>query len=94
MDDQKVQSKTTKPILNKTKLAKPLEVKPLEAKPALGRKVTAVKPALAKPLKDNLLMAIVKVLHESKTELTDKIQKVVNKSIKKIVKKTDTQVRK
>jgi len=48
-----------------------------------------VKPNVVKSLKSKLIVAVHKVLKDNKVELTDKIQKVVNKSIKKIVKKTD-----
>ena len=57
------------------------------------KKVT-VKPSIAKPLREKLVLAVHKVLKDNKSELTDKIQKVVNKSIKKIVKKTDKQIKK
>ena len=48
----------------------------------------------AKPLKDKLIAAVHKVLIENKSVLTDKIQKVINKSIKKITKKTGKQIEK
>lgn len=43
----------------------------------------------SKALKGKLLAAINKVLRASKADLTDKTQKVVTKSIKRIVQKTD-----
>jgi ElaB/YqjD/DUF883 family membrane-anchored ribosome-binding protein len=51
-------------------------------------------PSVAKPLTDKLMAAVHKVLKANKSELTDKMQKVVNKSIKKIVKNTDKQIQK
>lgn len=55
---------------------------------------TTVKPLVTKSLKSKLIAAVHKVLQDNKAELTDKIQKVVNKSIKKIVKKTDKKIKK
>ena len=52
------------------------------------------KSTMSKQLKDKLIAAVHIVLKENKSELTDEIQKVVNKSIKKIVKKTDKQIKK
>jgi hypothetical protein len=52
------------------------------------------KSIITKPLKVKLIAAVHKVLKDNKSALTDKIQKVVNKSIKKIVKKTDKQIKK
>jgi hypothetical protein len=57
-------------------------------------KTAMVKPSIEKPLREKLMLAVHKVLKDNKSELTDKIQKVVNKSIKKIVKKTDKQIKK
>lgn len=51
-----------------------------------------VKPTVAKTLQFKLIAAVHKVLKDNKAELTDKIEKVVNKSIKKIVKKTDKKI--
>ncbi|MBK7762834.1 MAG: hypothetical protein IPI46_05595 [Bacteroidetes bacterium] len=48
----------------------------------------------AKTLKEKLMTAIHKVLKEDQSELSAKIQKVVNKAIKKIVKKSDKQIKK
>jgi hypothetical protein len=45
-------------------------------------------------LKEKLVIAVNKVLHANKSELTNKIEKVVNKSIEKIVKKTDKEIEK
>lgn len=53
-----------------------------------------VKPNVVKSLKSKLIGAVHKALKDNKVELTDKIQKVVNKSIKKIVKKTDEKLKK
>lgn len=53
-----------------------------------------MKPIITKPLKTKLIAAVHKVLINNQSELTDKIQKVVNKSIKRIVKKTDQQIKK
>jgi predicted transcriptional regulator len=52
------------------------------------------KPAVVKSLKFKLIAAVHKVLKDNKSELTDKIQKVVDKSIKRIVKKTDKKIKK
>jgi L-lactate utilization protein LutC len=41
-----------------------------------------------KSLKEKLLVAIKKVLKDNKSDLTNKIEKVVKKSIKNIVKKS------
>ena len=41
-----------------------------------------------KSLKEKLLVAIKKVLKNNKSDLTNKIEKIVKKSIKNIVKKT------
>lgn len=41
-----------------------------------------------KSLKGKLLVAIKKVLKDNKSDLTNKIEKIVKKSIKNIVKKT------
>ena len=57
-------------------------------------KPIVVKPAMAKTLKEKLMMAVQKVLNDAETELTVDIHKVVNKAIKKIVKKTDKQLKK
>jgi uncharacterized protein (DUF1810 family) len=57
-------------------------------------KSATVKPSVVKTLKEKMIVAVHKVLKDNKAELTDKIQKVVNKSIKKIVKKTDKQIKK
>jgi hypothetical protein len=51
-------------------------------------------PSLAKPLKEKLFSAVHKVLKDNKAEMTDKIQKIINKSIEKIVKRTDKQIKK
>jgi hypothetical protein len=59
-----------------------------EVKPLL------VKPSNIKSLKDKLIAAVHKVLNENKAELTFKIEKLVKKSIKRIVKKTDNQIKK
>lgn len=58
------------------------------------KKSKRIKPSTAKSLKSKLITAVHKVLRNNKSELTDKIQKVVNKSIKKIVKKTDKKIKK
>lgn len=50
------------------------------------------KPVITKSLKEKLVMAVHKVLKDNKSELSDKIEKVINKSIKKIVKKTDKKI--
>ncbi len=55
---------------------------------------TRVKPSVSKSLKSKLIAAVHKVLKDNKAELTDKIQNVVNKSIKRIVKKTDKKIKK
>ena len=47
-----------------------------------------------KPLKEKLLIAVNKVLKDNNSELTNKIENVVKKSIKRIVKKTDKQNKK
>ena len=47
-----------------------------------------------KPLKEKLLESVNKVLKDNKSEFTDKIQKTVNKFVKRIVKKTDKQNKK
>ncbi|KOY84459.1 hypothetical protein AD998_20920 [bacterium 336/3] len=57
-------------------------------------KSATVKPSVVKTLKEKMIVVVHKVLKDNKAELTDKIQKVVNKSIKKIVKKTDKQIKK
>jgi flagellar biosynthesis/type III secretory pathway protein FliH len=57
-------------------------------------KSETVKPSVVKTLTEKMIAAVHKVLKDNKAELTDKIQKVVNKSIKKIVKKTDKQIKK
>jgi len=44
-----------------------------------------------KLLKEKLLVAVNKVLKDNKTELTNKIESVVMKSINRIVKKSDKQ---
>lgn len=44
-----------------------------------------------KLLKEKLLAAVNKVLKDNKTELTNKIESVVMKSINRIVKKSDKQ---
>lgn len=44
-----------------------------------------------KLLKEKLLAAVKKVLKDNKTEPTKKMEKVVDKSIKRIVKKSDKQ---
>jgi len=46
------------------------------------------------PLKEKLLKAVNRVLEDNKYDLTNKIEKVVKKSIKRIVKKTDKQINK
>jgi hypothetical protein len=46
-----------------------------------------------KPLKEQLLETINKVLKDNKTNFTTKIEKVVKKSIRRIVKKTDNQIK-
>ncbi len=46
-------------------------------------------PPVTKSMKSKLVAAVHHVLEDNKAELTDKIQKVVNKSIKKMVKKID-----
>ena len=56
--------------------------------------IEIVAPTVALSLQEKLIAAIQKVLHENKSELTDKIQKVVKKSIKKIVKKIDKKIHK
>ena len=53
-----------------------------------------ITPAIVLPLQDKLIAAVEKVLKENKSELTDKIQKVVNKSTKKIMKKIDKHIKK
>ncbi len=53
-----------------------------------------VKPSVAKSLTSKLIAAVHKVLKANKAELTNKIEKVVNKSIKKIVKNTDKKIKK
>ena len=53
-----------------------------------------ITPTVLKPLDEKLRAAVQKVLLEYKTELTDKIEKVINNSIRKIVKKTDKQIKK
>ena len=55
---------------------------------------TILKPLISKSLKVKLIAAVNKVLKDNKSELTDKIQKVIDKSIKKIVKRTDKQIKK
>jgi ElaB/YqjD/DUF883 family membrane-anchored ribosome-binding protein len=47
-----------------------------------------------KTLKEKLLEAVNKVLIDNKANLTNKIEKVVKKSIKRIVKKTNKQIKK
>ena len=47
-----------------------------------------------KPLKEELLEAVNAVLKSNKTDLTNKIEKVARKSIKRIVKKADKQTTK
>lgn len=47
-----------------------------------------------KTLKEKLITAVNKVLQANKSDLTNKIEKVVNKSMKKIVKSTDKQIKK
>ncbi len=47
-----------------------------------------------KPLKEKLLEAVNKVLTDNKSNLTNKIEKLVKKSIKRIVKKSDKQIKK
>lgn len=46
-----------------------------------------------KTLKEKLTAAVNKILQDNKSELTNKIEKVVNRSIKKIVRKTDKQIK-
>jgi hypothetical protein len=45
-----------------------------------------------KPLKEKLMDAVNKVLQDNKAELTNKIDKVVRKSVKKIAKKTEHKI--
>lgn len=45
-----------------------------------------------KPLKEKLLTAINRVLKGNKSDLTNKMEKIVKKSIKQIVKKADKQI--
>ena len=45
------------------------------------------------PLKEKLIGAVNRVLKTNKLELTNKIEKVVKKSVKGIVKKTDKQIK-
>ncbi len=47
-----------------------------------------------KPLQQKLLEAVNNVLKDNKSDLTNKIEKVVKKSVKRIVKKTDSQIKK
>lgn len=46
-----------------------------------------------KPLKEKLLVAVNRVLKTNKLDVTNKVEKVVKKSIKRIVKKTDKQIK-
>jgi len=57
-------------------------------------KTVTVNRTVTQPLKEKLMTAIQKVLIGNKSVLTDKIQKVVDNSIKKIVKKIDKQAKK
>ena len=47
-----------------------------------------------KPLKEGLLEAVNKVLKENKADFTNKIEKIVKKSIKKIIKRNNKQIKK
>lgn len=51
-----------------------------------------MKKSEVKPLKEKLMDAVNKVLLDNKAELTNKIDKVVRKSVKKIVKKTEHKI--
>ncbi len=53
-----------------------------------------VKPNLANDLKNILTSSVHKALKDNNSELTDKFQRAVNKFIKRIVKKTDRQIKK
>jgi hypothetical protein len=44
------------------------------------------------PLKERLLQAIHQVLKDSKADLTEKMEKVIRKSVRRIVKKTARQL--
>ena len=46
-----------------------------------------------KSLQEKLLLAVSKVLTNSKAELTKKVEKVIDKSIKKIVKKIEKEIK-
>lgn len=53
-----------------------------------------IKTSIANSLQAQLKIAVHKVLRENKSELTEKIRNIINKSIKKIAKKTDKQIKK
>jgi len=55
-------------------------------------KPVKVKPSIVRSLKEKLMTAVHKILKDNKSEMTNKIQKVVNKSIKKIVKKANKEI--
>jgi hypothetical protein len=57
-------------------------------------KKKAVKKTKSKPLKGKLIAAVHKVFKANKSDLTAKIQKVINKSVNKIVKNTDKEIKK
>lgn len=55
-------------------------------------KPVTVKSTFTNPLKAKLIAVVNKVLKENETELTNDIQKAVNKSVKKIIKKTEEKI--
>ena len=57
-------------------------------------KNTPAIPEITKSLKEKLMAAVNNVFIDNESELTGKIQKVVNKFVKKIVKKTNKQIKK
>lgn len=65
------------------KVAKPVTVKP-----------RASRSRIVKPLKEQLSMAVHKVLSDSELDLTDKVEKRLKKTVSLLVKKTAKQVKK
>lgn len=65
------------------KVAKPVTVKP-----------RASRSRIVKPLKEQLSMAVHKVLSDSELDLTDKVEKRLKKTVSLLVKKTAKQVEK
>lgn len=55
-------------------------------------KSVTVKSTFTNPLKAKLIAVVNKVLKENETELTNDIQKAVNKSVKRIIKKTEMKI--